>query len=158
MNMFDEAKTIAGMIEMCNMTQSEVAKKLGVSQSYVGNKVRLLKLPERARDMILLAGLTERHARALVRIDDEGMLIECIEKVCEGRMTVAECEALVDVYVEARVPYFIGVAPRRERVLRFEEALGHSIESLRSAGIVATKSTDCYGKKKYILISIEEYI
>ena len=49
MNMFDEARVIDGMIRMCKMTQGEVAKKLGVSQSYVGNKIRLLGFQKRRK-------------------------------------------------------------------------------------------------------------
>ena len=70
MNMFEEARTISGMIQMLGMTQSEVAKKLGTSQSYVGNKVRLLNLSEGIQKKILDLGLSERHARALLRLDD----------------------------------------------------------------------------------------
>ncbi|MBQ8689736.1 MAG: hypothetical protein IJ515_05175 [Clostridia bacterium] len=158
MNMFDEARTISGMIKMCNMTQGEIAKKLGVSQSYVGNKVRLLNFSERVQRLIIAANLSERHARTLLRLDDDELICECIEKITAGKLTVAECEALVDVYKESKIAKHLGVAPKRERVERFEDFLKQAVESMCSLGINATRMTEYYGNKKYITISIEEYI
>ena len=154
--MFEEARTISGMIQMLGMTQSEVAKKLGTSQSYVGNKVRLLNLSEGIQTKILDLGLSERHARALVRLDDEAVIEECIEKIAKMKMTVQECEALVEVYVEARVPRLIGNLQKRERIEHFDRFLTESINSLKSYGIDAKKENGYYKDKRYIMISIEQ--
>ena len=70
MNMFEEARSIKGMMEMLKITQEEMAKKLGVSQSYIANKIRLLKLGEEAERIVLDGRLTERHARCVLRLDD----------------------------------------------------------------------------------------
>ena len=61
MNMFDEARSMHGMIQMCKMTQSELAQKLGVSQSYVANKLRLLKFGEEMQKKITDSAISERH-------------------------------------------------------------------------------------------------
>ena len=66
MDMFDEARAIKSTMQLCHLTQSELARQLGVSQSYVANKLRLLKLPEKVRRQILDCGLCERHARLLL--------------------------------------------------------------------------------------------
>ena len=156
MNMFDEARTLDGMIKMCKMTQVEVAKRLGVSQSYVGNKLRLLNFSDGIQALITESGLTERHARTILRISDEGLQRECIEKARDRKMTVAECEAMVDMLVEARLPSLIGLAPKRERIECFVTFLNSSIESLQSLGIDAKREIGYYGNKRYIMISIEE--
>ena len=156
MNMFDEARTISGMIEMLGMTQNEVAKRLGTSQSYVGNKVRLLNLSPKIQEKILEKGLSERHARALLRLEDDKTIEECIEKIAGMKMTVQECEALVDVYVEAKVPRLIGNFQKRERIDHFDRFLTESINSLKSYGIDAKKENGYYGDKRYIMISIEQ--
>ena len=156
MNMFDEARTLEGMIRMCNMTQAEVAKKLGVSQSYVGNKLRLLKFSKEIQHLIIDAGLCERHARTILRLDDEERMREVIEKVRTRHLTVAECEAAVDILVEAKLPKTLGLAPKRERIDRFEEFLAASLRSLESMGISTKRETGYYGKKRYIMISLEE--
>lgn len=157
MNMFEEARTIDGMIKMCKMTQGEIAKKLGVSQSYVGNKLRLLNFSDRAQKMIIFSELSERHARVLLRIKDEQTLLDSIDKVRERKMTVAQCEAMVDVLCEAEVPKLLGRAPKQERVDRFESFISSSVESLCSLGIPARREIGYYGKKKYIMISIEDF-
>lgn len=156
MNMFDEARALDGMIRMCNMTQAEIAKKLGVSQSYVGNKLRLLKFSDEIQALIIEGGLCERHARTILRLEDEGRMREVIEKVRTRHLSVAECEAAVDLLVEARLPKMLGLAPKRERIDRFEEFLTASLESLESMGISTKRETGYYGKKRYIMISIEE--
>ena len=58
MNMFEEATALSTMMKMTDMTQSEMARKLGVSQSYVANKLRLLKLGCEEREKILSASLS----------------------------------------------------------------------------------------------------
>ena len=156
MNMFDEAITIDGMIKMLGVTQTEIAKQLGVSQSYVANKIRLLNIPERLRALIVLGGLSERHARTLLRIKDEGKLEECINRATERRMTVAECEAMVDIELEARAPNIIGRAPKNERIDCFIKFLSSSIESLRSLGIEVNRAYSHHGRHSYITISIED--
>ena len=156
MNMFEEARVIDGMIRMCNMTQGEVAKKLGVSQSYVGNKVRLLGFSDEAQRMICSAGLSERHARSLLRIKDEDKLIETIKKVSERNLTVAECEAAVEIAVEATAPRMLGRAPKNERIDCFMRFINASLESLNALGITVRKEIGKYGRHRYITISIEE--
>lgn len=156
MNMFEEARALDGMIKMCNMTQGQIAKKLGVSQSYVGNKLRLLKFSDEIQKLIIECGLCERHARTILRLEDEDKMREVIEKVRTRHLTVAECEAAVDILVEAQLPKTIGLAPKRERIDRFEEFLTASLKSLESLGISTKREVGYYGKKRYIMISIEE--
>ena len=156
MNMFDEARVIEGMIKMCKMTQGEVAKKLGVSQSYVGNKVRLLGFSKEAEGLISEGGLSERHARALLRIKDEEKLLETIKKVIDRGLTVAECEAAVEIAVEATAPSLLGRAPKNERIDYFMSFINSSLESLNSLGIATHKEIGKYGRHRYITISIEE--
>ena len=71
-------------------------------------------------------------------------------------MTVQECVALVDVYVEAKVPKLIGNFQKRERIDHFDRFLTESVNSLKSYGIDAKKENGYYGDKRYIMISIEE--
>lgn len=156
MDMFDEARTIAGMIRMMSITQKEAARQLGVSQSYVANKVRLLSFSPGVQDAIREAGLSERHARTLLRIKDEDKLYECIRRARDERMTVERCEAMVDVAVEAEVPRLLGRAPKNERIDRFLEFLSASIESLAALGISAHKEIGIYKNKRYITIRIDE--
>ena len=100
MNMFEEARALYGTIKMCGVTQEEIAKKLNVSQSYVANKLRLLKFSARMQEKIIEHGVCERLARALLRIKDERVQENAIAQMAERHMTVAEGEALVESLCE----------------------------------------------------------
>ena len=93
---FEEAVAMQNLLLLTGKSQTELAKALSVSQSALCNKLRLLKLNERERTMISENGLSERHARALVRIDNERerrpLMLEMITK----KLTAPEAEKLVD--------------------------------------------------------------
>ncbi len=156
MNMFEEARALRGMISMCALTQSEIAKKMGVSQSYVANKIRLLNFSEYIQMLILDASLSERHARVLLKIKNEGLQRTAIEKIKSMKLNVAASEALVDNMVLDELSNDIKALPRREQVLKFEDVVAEGVKTLLASGFKATKSIDCFGKKKYITVCIEE--
>jgi ParB family chromosome partitioning protein len=134
--MFDEAKSIATMMKMRNLTQGEVAKMLGVSQSYVANKLRLLKLDESMRERIIKADLSERHARALLRLQEEDIM-EVLQKVIDRKLNVTQTEKLVDEYVSR------GKAPKRQTKIMFSDVkiflntINNALDTMQKAGIKA---------------------
>ena len=156
MNMFEEARAIRAMMEMCAMTQDGMAKKLGVSQSYVANKLRLLKLPCELEKRIVEGGLSERHARALLRLDDPEARRTALDRICERRLNVAEAEALVDMLHDGQAPKRIGRATKLSRIDTFIDTVKQSLKTLSSLGIDAKESISYYGSKTYITISIDE--
>lgn len=156
MNMFEEARAIRTMMKMCSMTQEGMAKKLGVSQSYVANKLRLLKLSEECERRITEAKLSERHARALLRLEDPEVRRSALERVCERRLNVAETEALVDMLHDGQAPKRIGKATKLSRIDTFIDTVKQSLKTLSSLGIDAKESISYYGTKTYITISIDE--
>lgn len=95
LNMFEEAKGINRLIRKFGLTQEEAAQKLGKKQSTVANKLRLLKLSMEEQDWILQAGLSERHARSLLRIDDEDIRKELLSKIVAENLNAKETEELV---------------------------------------------------------------
>lgn len=156
MNMFEEAASIKGMMSMMKLTQSEMAKKLGVSQSYVANKLRLMKHTERHKARILELNLSERHARALLRLEDEETREIALEKIGERGFNVAESEALIDLLYEQEAPKRIGKADRLSAVNSFRESIKSSLERLTSLGVDAQSRSYYYMDKLYISIAIEE--
>lgn len=98
LNCFEEAAGIAKLIDFYGITQEETAQKLGKSQSAIANKLRLLKLSDAERKKISEYGLSERHARALLAIQDRNMRLVAIEKVNENNLNVSQTEDLVKVY------------------------------------------------------------
>ena len=156
MNMFEEARALRGMISMCSLTQSEIAKKMGVSQSYVANKIRLLNFSDEIQKLIIASNLSERHARMLLKIKDDESIKVAIEKIKAMNLNVAASEALIDGFIytnEAQAPKGNDA---KESVIGFEEAMLGGIRFLKSRGVNAKSSVDIYGNKKYITITIEE--
>lgn len=95
LNFFEEAEGIACLIDSWGMTQEALAARLGKTQSTIANKLRLLKLNQNERTMIVNANLTERHARALLKLGEEeraAVLTQIIEK----KLNVAETDRLID--------------------------------------------------------------
>lgn len=156
MNMFEEATALSTMMKMTDMTQSEMARKLGVSQSYVANKIRLLRLPEEVKREILAASLCERQARGLLRLSDKENMLRAIEKMKARKMTVAESDAAIDMLVETEAPRLLTRREIRDRLYSFESFIDRSVESLISFGIKAEKKAETYGEKRYITIALSE--
>lgn len=96
LNFFEEAEGYYHLMNDYGLTQEQVAQKVGKNQSTIANKVRLLRLSKTVRQYILQNGLTERHARALLRIPDEQIQLEVLEKVVGKNLKVKETEDLID--------------------------------------------------------------
>ncbi len=156
MDMFEEARSLAVMMKMRCLSQSEAAKMLGVSQSYVANKLRLLKLDEQMQKQIVSAGLTERHARALLRLKSTEERQVALNEVCARGLSVAETSALVDFIRSENMPKEIGRADKLNRVNIFLDRLNDSLLSLSEIGIFATKRISYHGSKMLITICIDE--
>lgn len=95
LNYFDEATAIAKLIEQCGLTQEEVAKKLGKGQSTIANKLRLLRIGQTQRAKLTELGLTERHARALLRLSDSQRDV-ALREIERRHLNVEETEKLVN--------------------------------------------------------------
>ena len=92
---WEEAEAMQHLICDHKYTQEEVAEKLGKSQSSVANRLRILKLPESVREIIREKNLTERHARALLKVHDEQTQLKILKQVCENEYNVSKTEELV---------------------------------------------------------------
>lgn len=141
LGMFEEARGISRLIRKYNLTQEEAAAKLGKKQSTVANKLRLLKLTMDEQDWINQAGLSERHARALLRISDESLRKEALSKVISEGLNISQTEELVDNIISSS---FIEVDDkhRKKRVVIkdvriFINTINKAVDTMRLAGINA---------------------
>ena len=96
LNYFEEAQGIRRLMELCDMTQQQVAKRLGKAQSTIANKLRLLNFSEELRRRMLDAGLTERHARALLKLESDQQIEAALETITHERLNVGETERLIE--------------------------------------------------------------
>lgn len=95
LSFFEEAEAIALLIQEFNLTQEETAMRLGMAQSTIANKLRLLKLSPQERAIIFNNKLTERHARALLKINDENKRREVLLHIVENNFTVDATEKYI---------------------------------------------------------------
>ncbi len=147
---------MSGTLELCKITQSELAERLKVSQSYVANKLRLLSYSGEAEKLIVEGGISERHARTILRIQNEEERLEMLKKVISGSLSVRECEALVDLAVDKRAPDVIAVTRSPERIETFLETLKNSVKTLHSLGVEISETRGYYGNKMYITLCISD--
>lgn len=96
LSMFEQAGAIASLIDIHAMTQEQIAKSLSCSQSAVANKLRILRLTEAERDIILKNHLTERHARAFLRIKELPLRKSTVEYTAAHHLNVAQTERYID--------------------------------------------------------------
>lgn len=95
LNPIEEARAYDLLMERFDLTQEEVSEKLGRKRTTITNTLRLLSLPEDIQVEIATGSISPGHAKALMAIDDEGVLREAIQKLREGSYTVRQTEELV---------------------------------------------------------------
>jgi len=96
LHFMEEALGYASLIEDHGFTQEELAKMLGKNQSTIANKLRLLKLPKEVKDLVYQYNLTERHARALLKLPDEELQKKVIKSIVEKGLNVKDTEQLIE--------------------------------------------------------------
>ncbi|MBQ9743948.1 MAG: ParB/RepB/Spo0J family partition protein [Clostridia bacterium] len=101
LNIFEQAQAIETLIDTYNLTQEEIARRLSNSQSFVANKLRLLRLTPSERELILKNNLTERHARALLKVFDHTMREKLLNTIIEQGLNVSKSELLIDSTVDS---------------------------------------------------------
>jgi len=96
----EEAEGYRNLIREHGLTQEELAQKIGKSQSTIANKIRLLRLSPTVKKILAENNLSERHARALLKLDNEQLQIKVLQKVCEKGLNVRKTEELVQKALE----------------------------------------------------------
>lgn len=96
LNFLEESEAYQAVMQDYGYTQQELAETLGKNQSTVANKLRILKLPISIKKQLIEYNLTERHARALLRLPSEELQLEVIEKIGKQELNVKKTEQLIE--------------------------------------------------------------
>lgn len=115
----EEAECYASLLENYSLTQEQLAERLGKSQSAVANKLRILKLPPEVKEAMTEARMTERHARALLRLRDEETQLGVINKVKAKSLSVKDTEKLVEKTLNNQYDEKKDGAAPRPKILRY---------------------------------------
>ena len=134
---FEEAAAIGQLMNHFGMTQNECARRLGKSQSALSNKLRLLKLPVDVRYYIEKEGLTERHARALLRLDSEKDIWAVLSTIKEKGLNVEQTDKLIDSMTNNVVKQKRNVVKIFKDVRIFVNTVNRAIETMKASGIDA---------------------
>lgn len=147
LSFFEEAQAIAHMQNHFNLTQEQVAKRLGKSQSALSNKLRILKLPIDIRYHIEKENLTERHARALLRCESEKQMWTVLNVIKERKLNVEQTEAYIDSIIYKKPKAHKNVVKIFRDVRIFVNTVNKAINTMIEAGIPAESNkteTDDY--------------
>jgi len=145
LSFMEEALAYTMLLQKHHITQEELAKKLGKTQSAIANKIRLLKLPNLVRELIKDNGLTERHARALLRLNTEEKQLFAVKRIIDYSFNVKQAEALVDKIVKNGIP---GDNPTKKDenpmkdIRVFFKTVSRAVSMMNESGIEATAKKD----------------
>ncbi|MBE6809621.1 MAG: ParB/RepB/Spo0J family partition protein [Ruminococcaceae bacterium] len=159
LNYFEEAIAIQTLINDFRLTQAEVAVQLGMANSTVSNKLRLLKLSDNLQTRLLSANLTERHARALLRLPNDKRE-STLDKIIADGLNLAQTEALIENILNPVVCDNITENTEAQKPIRkaaigdiklFSNSLSKLLCTMQNAGITANsrkRETDSYVEYK----------
>jgi len=148
LNYIEEAEGFSQLIVKHELTQDDLARKMGKNQSTIANKLRLLKLPEKVKKALIEHDLSERHARALLLAlrersteDAERFMLEVIEQIVEEGLTVQKTEELIEKAVS---PIAKKAMPRAKvktyvkDVRIFTNTVKQAVDVMQGSGVDAT--------------------
>lgn len=151
---FEEARAMQQLIALWGCSQAQAAKQLGIAQPTLANKLRLLLLSQEQQQFCVEHGLTERHARAVLRLEEEKARQLVLEKAVRGQLTVAATEALVEkLLAQKQAPARRGQMKGAVRDVRlFVNTLDRAVNLIKSAGLPATATrNDGEGYIEYVV-------
>ncbi|MEE1186995.1 MAG: ParB/RepB/Spo0J family partition protein [Acutalibacteraceae bacterium] len=154
LNMFEQAEGIRKLIDEWGMSQYDCAIKLGKAQSTISNKLRLLRFTKAEQIQILSAGLSERHVRALLRIDNPVKREEMLNKIIKEKMSVTQTEEAVDkLFINPTPTVYLRTAVIND-IRVYLNTLTKTVENIRKSGLDAHSNeveTDDYIEYTVIL-------
>lgn len=139
----EEAEGYRNLIKEHGLTQEELAQKIGKSQSTIANKIRILRLSPMVKKILADHNLTERHARALLKIGDEQIQLKVLQKVCDRSLNVRKTEDLVQKALEkycnpSKQKCYKGQVTKSIKDIRiFVNTIRQAIDTMKKSGVDA---------------------
>ena len=149
LDFLEEATGIARLLEDWSMSQEQAARLLGKSQSAVANKLRLLRHSPPVLDALRAGNLTERHARALLKLTDEGQKLQTIDTIVRQGMSVARTEKYIEELLSSRAE-----KARKVNLGAFLNNLNLSLQRIQLSGVAAVSERIETDKQIVLTITI----
>lgn len=160
LHFLEEAEGFHQLLVNFGFTQDELAKRMGKSQSTIANKLRLLKLSDQVRAVLYKAELTERHARALLKLSEEEQQLAALQIIVEKELNVRESEALIQEILDD-ISQEIDKKKSKQNVVRvirdvriFLNTIQHVVGEMKKSGLkvkVKQEQNDDYITVKMII-------
>lgn len=147
LSFFEEALAMQTIMLMTGKPQTELARALSISQSTLSNKIRLLRLSERERLLAMENGFSERHCRALVRIETEKERRPIILDIINKKLSAPETERLVEETLSGITP--IVPAPIKPKTVKFKPKIKGCIKDMRILYNTLDKAVKLLGSSGY---------
>ncbi|HHU91882.1 MAG TPA: nucleoid occlusion protein [Halanaerobiaceae bacterium] len=154
LSFLEEARAYQQLIKIFGLTQRELAEKIGKSQSTIANKLRLLTLPTDVCQQLEDENISERHARALLKLADRESQLAVIEKIKKEKLSVKETERLIERMLQDKEEE---KEPRVYTVYRdlrlFINTLNNTVDEMKNAGLdVQVEQSDAEDYIEYKII------
>lgn len=154
LDFYEEAMGIARLTEKYQLTQQQAADRLGKTQSAVANKLRLLRLPPEVIAELRANHLSERHARALLKLETPAQQLKAAQVAIADGLTVAQTEKYVEQLLQAKPPK----RRKHPKVVRdvrlFINTLNRAVDTMRQAGVGAAVKQSFEGNEMVVTIRI----
>ena len=147
LDFIEEAKGISLLMDKWNMSQEQIARVLGKSQSGIANKIRLLRHSPRVLQAIREGGLTERHARALLKLEGEYETLKAIDWIVRQDLSVAKTESYIKSLCAPAPKSLSGVS-----VDGFLKQVNQTLGKIRLSGVEAV--SECRETASQIVLTI----
>lgn len=149
LSFMEEAEAFRNLLHNHGYTQEELARQIGKTQSAVANKVRLLKLPAVVREIVKDNCLTERHARALLRLDSCDRQLKALEKITDQNLNVAQTEELIEEMLTKKITKktetnALSHKKNIKDVRIFVNTVRHAVDVMKKNGIDAISTENEY--------------
>ncbi|WP_350343670.1 nucleoid occlusion protein [Proteinivorax tanatarense] len=142
LNFLEEAEGLHRLLNEFKLTQEVLAQRLGKSQSTIANKLRLLKLDKEVKEKLKSSQLTERHARALLKIPHENQA-EIVDRVIDEGMTVRQTEELITLLTSTEKEEKEDNNKNKQRKMVFKDfriflnTIKQAVDTIKGSGIEA---------------------
>lgn len=133
---FEEALAIEKLMDQFSLSQEEAARRLGKAPSTVSNKLRLLTLPLEAQKLLVQNSLSERHARALLKLDEEDV-VPILKKIIDKKLNVAQTEKYIEEFTSEKNPPKRVTKRSFSSVRIFLNTVEGAVKTMKNAGINA---------------------
>lgn len=162
LDFIEEAQGLAQLMRLYGLSQEQAAARVGKSQSAVANKLRLLKHPPAVLEALRANNLSERHARALLRLEGEQARMDALEEIVRRKLNVAATEQYIDRLLEQQkrpepvVRRALGKFLLRD-VRLFLNTVEHNLDLIKNAGICAAKTQEETDQEIVLTIRIPKH-